>query len=439
MAKTKKDEKDPLADKVIEGVTRITEVPFVDDGKKISFEVDAGVMNMALMFIGKHMKKTIKDSMDNVHIVIENNTLKLHRTDLHIDITASIPCLNIEGNLLEFLINADKLQKIVGIASVDKLGFEITRKEVTIAEAWNTYVIPTGPKPEEYPKKHPEKEFFKLDIPAKEFKQILTDASEFCAQGDGADLRQELSGVCMQLKKGDDCFYFVSTNLNALYHNKIPIGGASPLDCSIVLPIEFVNSVIALSLTEGTVTIHVTGDPGDEKKAIKNVWLEHGKYNINGRLIDAKYPAWEKIIPANQPCLLTVDRAEFTNAVTKFIKVLEDPTKQLRLIVNSDHIMLQSNVKEVNSKIEMKMDGKFDGELTEMIQANDELGNPIRKQIKTNVIGLNANYVKNAATIMTGKTIYVSMEMSNRSVIMKCDKPEDKSLFVLIMPLMLNK
>ena len=401
---------------------------FQDDGKTISFDVDTEKLNSALTFINKHLKKSMLPVLENVHITIENNTLRLRKTDLNLDIIATIPCYEIKGDLYEFLVSSEKLQKIVNIASVDKLSFKITRKEVTIEEAWNTYVIAIGPDINEYISPKIQEEFFKLDIPAEKLKQILTDSLIFVVSGSYADLRPALGGVCVQLRKDDDNFYFVATDANSLYHNKISIGSNSFIDCSLILSAQFVMALCSLSLTEGSAIIHVSGDPEDEHKKSKNVWIEHGKYNIKGQLIDATYPAWDKIIPTNQPSLLTIDRGEFTNTIGKFLKVLEDPTKILRLIINPTHSVLQSIMPDTNSKIDMKMNSKFEGELYTTIDT---------ERITTNVMGLNAMFVKNAASVMTGKNMFISMDSVNRAVIFRCDKPEDKNMFVLVMPLIL--
>lgn len=443
MAPRKKNDEDPLKDKGAEILNKESKTPILDqmmdDVKTGGFEVESAPFNVALQFIGKHMKKSSLPVLENVQIKIEGTTLLMRRTDLEIDITASLPCSNVTGEIREFLVSHEKLSKIIKIISIEKIAFKISRKEVIIDEAWNTYSIASGPDPSQYMGTKNGKELFKLDVPAKEFKQILSDCIQFAASGEGLSLRPELGTVCMQLLKGDSFFYFVSTSLSTLYHNKLAIGGESPVDCSLLLPASLVSAITALPLNEGGVSLHVIGgDTPDSAKKIQGVWIEFGKYKISGRLAEGKYPDWQRIIPKNAPCMLGLDRAEFGNAVNKFVNVIEDPSKQMKIILNDTHISMISTYQETGSKVELKMDAKLDGKFTQLIDKQISLGEIEKVESPADTLGLNAVFVKLATSIMTGKNISIAMSMPNRPVIMKCDKKEDEHLFVLIMPQMIK-
>lgn len=151
--------------------------------------------------------------------------------------------------------------------------------------------------------------------------------------------REYLTGINLSHKpKGSYC---VATNGHILMLMKL----AEPLpdDCSYILPkdvikfIEYADKLTKLPLDKpNTAHFTVTGN-----KFAVNV----GQYNYSGSFIDAKYPDWRRVVPAEKQQL------NLNMPVGINVQYLIDFYKSVRVICKTSTVCLSCDIKDASAPI----------------------------------------------------------------------------------------
>ncbi len=119
------------------------------------------------------------------------------------------------------------------------------------------------------------------------------------------ELRLAMTGVMMQLDGSK--VIFVATDAHKLV--KYTFGNInSKITGSIILPKKVLN------LLKNSLPDHGEVEVSFNKK---NAFFEFGDTNVITRLIDAKYPDYNAVIPVDNPNELTVDKKDFQNSLRR--------------------------------------------------------------------------------------------------------------------------
>ena len=119
------------------------------------------------------------------------------------------------------------------------------------------------------------------------------------------ELRPQLTGILWDIKP--DCIIFVSTDTRKLvrYTNSTV---APQQQCSFILPLKGASVLKNVFAKEETIRVTVSE---------VNVVFESATFTFDCRLIKGVFPDYNRVIPANNPYILTVDRQLLLNAVRR--------------------------------------------------------------------------------------------------------------------------
>jgi len=132
---------------------------------------------------------------------------------------------------------------------------------------------------------------------------------------------------------------------------------------------------------------------------------------IISKLIDGKFPDYEKVIPKNTNNIFSINRKKFLESINRISTVTSDKSKAIKLNLNKDKLTISaSNLEEGGSGIE-EIDIKYNGPSLD--------------------IGFNSSYLKEIINQFTLEEISILFSDSTAPTIIK-DSSKSESLYVLM-------
>jgi DNA polymerase-3 subunit beta len=151
-----------------------------------------------------------------------------------------------------------------------------------------------------------------------------------------------------------------------------------------------------------------------------NAFFTFGSNHIVCRLIDARFPDYNAVIPTNNPNTLLVTRADFQHSLERIAIYANKTTNQVVLDLTENSLTISAQ------------DLDFSNEATEQL-ACDYAGDALR-------IAFNAKFMVEMLNAMDAENIRMELSSPNRAAIIKpLQYHRDKEdLLMLVMPVMLN-
>lgn len=151
-----------------------------------------------------------------------------------------------------------------------------------------------------------------------------------------------------------------------------------------------------------------------------NTRFTAGSLTITCRLIDGKYPAYNAVIPKENPNVLTINRTMFLNSLRRVAIFANKSTHLIRLKLNGNTLLISTEDVDFSNKAEEKLPCDYNGEDLQ--------------------IGFNAKFLSEMLQNLQSDDITLSMSEPNRAgIIRPADGLEEgEEILMLVMPLMLS-
>jgi len=150
-----------------------------------------------------------------------------------------------------------------------------------------------------------------------------------------------------------------------------------------------------------------------------HLFVVHGTTQMSCRLIDARFPDYKVVIPADNPYKMTVSKADFQQALRRVSIFSNKSTNQVALTINGSQLQLAAQ----------DIDFSFEGNERMPCQYN---GQDLQ-------IAFNAKFL--IEMLNAADTQEVVMELSTPTkagIIKPTEMGDGEELLMLVMPLMLN-
>lgn len=222
------------------------------------------------------------------------------------------------------------------------------------------------------------------------------------------ELRIAMTGVFFQLD--DNGLTLVATDAHKLVKfNRSDINAANP--SSFIVPKKALNLLKSiLSNNETTVSILYNKS---------NAFFTFDNIKLICRLIDAKYPDYNAVIPKENPNLLTLNKDDLHASLRRTSIFSNKTTHQVVLKLAGSEMSVSAQ------------DLDFSNEASEKLICEYQ-GNPME-------IGFNAKFLIEMLATLDAQEIVVELSTPNRAGIIKpVDKTENEDLLMLVMPVMIN-
>lgn len=222
------------------------------------------------------------------------------------------------------------------------------------------------------------------------------------------DLRPAMTGVYFEMdQKG---LQFVATDAHRLVRYKRSEVSCPKSDTMIVpkKPLNLLKSALPLNNDELTVNYNSN-----------HLFVIHGTTQMSCRLIDARFPDYKVVIPADNPYKLTVNKNDFQSALRRISIFSNKSTNQVVLNISGSELQLAAQ----------DIDFSFEGTERMKCQYNGE----------DLQIAFNAKFLIEMLQATDSDEVNIELSTSTKAGILKPnEQDENEELLMLVMPLMLN-
>lgn len=263
-----------------------------------------------------------------------------------------------------------------------------------------------GENPDNFPKEPSADDATSFQLPAS---ALITSINKTLFATSNDDLRPAMTGVFFELdKKGMQC---VATDAHRLVRYKRSDVNCPRTDSFIVprKPLNLLKAAIPFNDDELTISYNTN-----------HLFVKHGTTQMSCRLIDARFPDYKVVIPADNPYRLTVNKAEFQSALRRVSIFSNKSTNQVALSISGSELQMAAQ----------DVDFSFEGTERMKCQYNGE----------DLVIAFNAKFLIEMLSAADSDEVHLELSTPTKAGLIKpAEQQEDEELLMLVMPLMLNQ
>lgn len=284
-------------------------------------------------------------------IIAEKGRLTINATDLEIGISSSIPAnIEKEGKVC---VPAKTFFDLVNNITEEKITIEVEGQNLILKGKKIRMLFQTQSQ-EDFPKlfedKGEEAAAFKKETVLEDFNKVVFAASQDIS-------RPALSGVL--IKKEKDKFLMVATDGYRLsLKNNIVIKTKGKKDVDGLLLSARVIKELASIKQDEDISLFVSGKNNQ-------VIFMQGETTLVGRLIEAEYPNYEKIIPTDFGTKAEFDKDEMQKAIKLCSVFARETANIVKLSLKKDKIIVSANTPSIGENT-VEVDAKIAGEENEI-------------------------------------------------------------------------
>ena len=223
------------------------------------------------------------------------------------------------------------------------------------------------------------------------------------------DLRPAMSGVYCQFS--DNEIIFVATDAHKLVRYK-RTDSKSTDSSDFILPKKPLNLLKANLVGNEEITLEYNKS---------NAVFTFNDLVLVCRLIDAKYPNYEAVIPKENPNVLTIDRVQLLNSIKRVSIFANKTTHQIKLKLAGSELSLSAEDTDFSNAANERLSCNYDGDDLE--------------------IGFNSRFIVEMLNNLDSDEVQLAMSESSRAGILTpmTKTSENEDVLMLVMPVMLNR
>lgn len=300
--------------------------------------------------VGVVERKQTHEVMNNLLFEASDEYLQLTGTDNEVELRTRIPLIVTEPG--KSTIPARKLFDICrSLDDQARLDFEIDADKARVRCGKSKFTLATLPT-DEFPIIDELTSTTEVSLPQIELEKAIKRTSFAMAQ---QDVRYYLNGLLLQLSEGELCCVSTDGHRLAMHKTAAEIETSEPV--SAIIPRKAINELSRL--LDGTDTRIIL------KLTDKHFQVTLGGLQMTGKLIDGKFPDYEKVIPLESKNVATVDRESFKQALSRSAILANETYKGVRLTLENETLGIETNnPKHEEAEDEMEID--YNGEPIEI-------------------------------------------------------------------------
>jgi len=351
--------------------------------------------------IGVVEKRQTLPILGNVYLELNDNELTLIGSDLETEITTRVN--NVDGENGKTTVSARKLFDICrSLPKESSLSLIVEdNNKMTVKAGKSRFTLQTlsavdYPRLEETQWKH------ELSLSQLQLNNLLTKTSFSMAQ---QDVRYFLNGLLIEIRNNQ--ILSVATDGHRLAKTQIATDS---------LGIDLVQSIVPRkAVLEISKFLDATSDEAVTVKLnASHISIQSGNFMFISKLIDGRFPDYEKVIPANLDKNILINRANLIEILSRAAILSNEKFRGVSLNVEQNTLKVQShNPDQEHAKDEMEID--YQGESIE--------------------IGFNVNYLLEALKACDSEEISLGLLDPNTSCTFHAAESSDT--LYLIMPMRL--
>ncbi len=370
----------------------------------MKFSVSSSELLKQLQIVGGAIASNpVLPILEDFLFSISNNKLSIAATDLETSISTEIEVMSdadgsvaVPAKILLETLKALPQQPITFSINDENFGIEIT-------SAYGKYRL-AGEDGKDFPKIPEPDSVDTIKIQAPALTQGITKTL-FATSND--ELRPAMTGVYFQIDFNK--LTLVATDAHKLVKYTFA-EVTSEVSTSFIVPKK------ALTLLRSALP---AGDEVNIAFNKANAFFTFGTTNLVCRLIDARYPDYNAVIPVDNPNTLTLQRTDFQNSLKRIAIYANKTTNQVILNIMDGSLTISAQ------------DLDFSNEATEQLACTFE-GDPLN-------IGFNAKFLIEMLGVLEADEVKIELSNPTRAgILLPTEEPDGEEILMLVMPVMLS-
>ena len=347
-------------------------------------------------------KKSTLPILSNILIEAKNSKIKITATDLDIIYFEEIPVegLTKEGaTTTSSSILYDILRKLQTNSKVELSLLNPNKlKLISGNSKFNLLCLP----PENFPLSDENMEEKSFEISSKKLLTLL-NKTKISISND--ETRHYLNGIYLHKTKLENKYFLcgVATDSHRLSSSSLEIDSSTNIE-SVILPKKTIFQLISL-LEQDNSIIKISNNKSKIKFQMSN-------YVLISKVIDGRFPDYNKVIPKNNDKTLEIKLSEFKNSIDRVTSVSVDRKEGLKMSLSKESLQLSVNSPNSGEGIE-NIGAKFN---------SDELN-----------ISFNSRYLVDIASQIENEIIIINLKDPGSPALIR--DLSDKNSFHVVMPM----
>jgi DNA polymerase-3 subunit beta len=341
--------------------------------------------------------------LEDFLFTISSNKLQIAATDLETSITTDLEVMADSDGMIA--VPAKILLETLKALPQQPITFNINEENygIEITSAYGKYKL-AGENGGDFPK-----------IPEPDTVDTITIASSALSQGisktlfaaSNDELRPAMTGIYFQVDFSK--LILVATDAHKLvkytFHEV-----NSEVNTSFIIPKKALNLLKTAVSDVGEVTLSFNNS---------NAFFSFQDTELVCRLIDARYPDYNAVIPVDNPNVLSLNRVDFQSSLKRIAIYANKTTNQVILNINDGSLTISAQ------------DLDFSNEATEQLVCSYD-GSPIS-------IGFNAKFLIEMLGVLESEEVKIELSTPNRAgILLPVEETEGEEILMLVMPVMLS-
>ena len=349
--------------------------------------------------IGAVEKRQTLPALGNVLIKAGEDKLVITATDLEIELVSVIELMVDEPG--EITLPAKKLLDICKSLPNDaQISIDIDADRAVIKSGRSRFTLVTLPATD-FPSLDEITSVYEFTVPQSILKELIERSSFAMAQ---QDVRYYLNGLMMEISSG--LIRTVATDGHRLAYCEKPIDTNLSDSKQVIIPRKGVSELLRL--------LQASDEPVKVVLGNNHVQCELANQRFTSKLIDGRFPDFNRVMPSDEGNTFTADRETLRQALVRSSILSNEKYRGIRLILNRDLLKLQAqnpDQEEANVEVEINYSG-------------DDLE-----------VGFNVNYMLDVLNTSNQDVIQGVIKDSSSSCLMTF--PEESHCKYVIMPMRL--
>ena len=280
------------------------------------------------------------------------------------------------------------------------LEFNIKDEKAHIESGKSKFTLATLPA-QEYPVIDINEETIDFNLSYDKLIGLLENTQFAMAQ---QDVRYYLNGLMLEISSGN--LKAVATDGHRLAFDETDVETSSNEDRQIIIPRKGVTELIRL--------LQSSQNEANIRVSKNHIRVTSGKLSFTSKLIDGKFPDYQRVIPELSETIIVADREELKNSLARVSILSNEKYRGVKMIFSNDSLrVLAHNPEKEEAEEEVNI-----------VYQGDEME-----------IGFNVSYLIDALTAIDNKKVKLSILNPNSSCLIISEK-KSRSQYV-VMPMKL--
>ncbi len=338
--------------------------------------------------------------LSNVLLVVDGDTLSLTGTDLEVELVGRVT-LDKPAESGSITVPARKLVDICKSLPEDsEITFQEDNQRVIFRSGRSRFTLSTLPA-HDFPNVNEESASFQFAISQSRLRRLIDRTGFAMAQ---QDVRYYLNGMLLEVR--EHALRSVATDGHRLAMCTVEADISQQERHQVIVPRKGILEMARL-LTDGDEMVHIT-------LGSNHIRAKTGDFIFTSKLVDGKFPDYERVLPRGGDKLVIGDRQSLRQALQRASILSNEKYRGIRLMLDKNTVKIMANNPEQE-------------EAEEEVTVNYE-GSPLE-------IGFNVSYLLDVLSVINGDAVKMTLSDPGNSALV--EETENSDAVYVVMPMRL--